>query len=206
VFTHDSVYLGEDGPTHQPVEHFWALRTIPNLDVVRPADAMECCAAWAHALERKHGPTAFALTRQGVPALDRSDDFDPKTMLRGAYILEEAAGEPSAVIVATGSEVHIAVAAKKLLADKGANIRIVSAPCWEAFERQDASYREQVLPKGVKRCTIEVGITLPWRAIAGDDGLCLGHDDFGMSAPWQHIQAEIGLTPEAVADKIAAWL
>jgi transketolase len=206
IFTHDSVYLGEDGPTHQPVEHFWALRTIPNLDLFRPADASECCAAWAHAMGRTDGPTAFALTRQGVPVLERPTDFDSSQMLRGAYVLNDADGPLKAVVVATGSEVHVAVAAKALLGEQGKGLRVVSAPCWDAFERQDAAYRATVLPAGIPRCTFEVGITLPWRAVAGEDGLCIGHDGFGMSAPAGEIQKAIGHDPESVAARIAAWL
>ncbi len=206
VFTHDSLYLGEDGPTHQPVEHLWALRAIPNLDVVRPADALECAAAWAHALGRKHGPTAFALTRQGVPPLCRVDGFDSSLVLRGGYVLDDAAGEPEAVVIATGSEVELAINAKAQLAERGSKLRIVSMPCVDAFERQDLSYRQQVLPAGVRRCSIELGITGPWRGIVGDGGLCIGHDDFGASAPAAVIQEKLGLTPKAVADKLTSWL
>ena len=147
IFTHDSVYVGEDGPTHQPVEHFWALRLIPNLDFVRPADALECAAAWTHALERRNGPTAIALTRQKVANIPRAPGFDPKVMLRGAYTLAEAqGGAPTLVIIATGSEVEIAVGAKAKLEAEGQKVRVVSAPCWEAFEREKPSYQESVLP------------------------------------------------------------
>jgi len=206
VFTHDSVYLGEDGPTHQPVEHYWALRAIPNLDVVRPADALECAAAWTHALARKDGPTAFALTRQTVPNLTRPDGFDPQQILRGAYVLCDSDGAPDAVMLATGSEVHVALEAQQLLAAKGTKLRVVSAPCLEAFGRQDQGYREQVLPPGVRRCSLEVGVTQPWRAFVGLDGLTMGHDDFGHSAPAKDIQEHLGLTPAAVAERVAAWL
>jgi transketolase len=206
VFTHDSVYLGEDGPTHQPVEHYWALRTIPNLDLVRPADAAECAAAWAHALLRRDGPTAFALTRQGLPNLTRPEGFDPESMLKGGYILAESDGDPTAVLVATGSEVSVAVQAKKLLGDSGKGVRVVSMPCLDAFLRQDEAYRSGVLPAGVKRCSIEIGITQPWRSIVGDAGLTLGHDGFGYSAPAETIQEKLGMTPQQVADRVAAWL
>jgi transketolase len=206
VFTHDSVYLGEDGPTHQPVEHYWALRAIPNLDFVRPADALECAAAWVHALERKHGPTAIALSRQNVPVLARAEGFDPRLMLRGAYVLDDAAGaDPAAVVIATGSEVAAAVEAKKLLGGEGARLRIVSAPCWDAFLREDDAYRQSVLPSGVPRAVVEIGVSHPWRAVVGETGLVIGLDRFGASAPWETIREELGHTPRAVADKIAAW-
>ena len=206
VFTHDSLYLGEDGPTHQPVEHFWALRVIPGLDLVRPADALECAAAWTHAVSRKDGPCAFALSRQKVPALPRPDGFDPRTILKGAYVISEATAAPSAVVVATGSEVHIALEAKKLLGERGASLRVVSAPCWDAFERQDEAYRSSLLPPGVPRCSVELGITQPWRGVVGDGGLCIGHDGFGVSAPYEVIQSKLGFTAEAVSERIGAWL
>ncbi len=206
IFTHDSLYLGEDGPTHEPVEHFWTLRLIPNLDFIRPADGLECAAAWAHALTRKDGPTAFALTRQKLKTLPRPSGFDPKTILRGAYTVIETGGTPSAVIIATGSEVEVALGAKTVLEAAGKNVRVVSAPCWEAFQRQDAAYRDQVLPPGVKRVVVELGRTDPWRGVVGPDGLVIGWDKFGFSAPAGTIQKELGFTPEAVADKIKKWL
>ncbi|MCA9622878.1 MAG: transketolase, partial [Myxococcales bacterium] len=193
-------------PTHQPVEHFWALRSIPNLDLVRPADAVECAGAWAHALARKDGPTAFALTRQDLPNLSRPEGFDPALMLRGGYVLSPAEGTPQAVIIATGSEVSVAVEAKALLGDRGKGVSVVSMLCLEAFLRQDEAYRHQVLPPGVKRCSFEIGITLPWRSIVGEDGLTIGHDGFGFSAPAEVIQEKIGHTPAQVAETIGAWL
>ena len=205
VYTHDSVYLGEDGPTHQPVEHFWTLRLIPNLDFVRPCDALECAAAWAHALFRKKGPTAMALSRQKLANIPRAAGFDPKVMLRGAYVIADAEGAPTMVIVATGSEVEIAVGAKKLLDAEGERVRVVSALCWDQFEREDAAYREQVLPTGIKRVAIEIGVTAPWRGVVGDGGLVIGHDDFGVSAPDKVIQKEFGFTADAVAAKIKVW-
>lgn len=202
VFTHDSVYLGEDGPTHQPVEHYWALRVIPNLDFVRPCDALECAMAWAHAIERKDGPTAMALSRQKLANIPRPAGFDNAVMRRGAYVIAEAEGAPSLVIVATGSEVEVAVGAKKILDAEGERVRVVSAPCWELFERQDAAYRDAVLPAGVRRAVIEIGVTAPWRGVVGAGGVVIGHDDFGASAPDKRIQKEYGFTPEAVAAKL----
>ena len=204
VFTHDSVYVGEDGPTHQPVEHFWALRIIPHLDFVRPCDALECAMAWAHALQRKDGPTALALTRQKLANIPRAAGFDNRTMLRGAYVLADAEGAPTLVIVATGSEVEVAIGAKKLLDAQGERVRVVSAPCWSLFERQDAAYQESVLLKGVPRVVIEIGVTAPWRGVVGFEGLVIGRDDFGASAPDSVLQREFGFTPEAVAAKIRA--
>jgi len=205
VYTHDSVYLGEDGPTHQPVEHFWALRVIPNLDFVRPCDALECAAAWTHALRRKHGPTALALSRQKLANLPRPAGFDPTSMLRGAYTIAEADGAPTLVIIATGSEVEVAVGAKKLLDAEGERVRVVSAPCLSQFLREDADYRDSVLPRGVPRVSVEIGVSAPWYSVVGDRGLVIGHDDFGASAPDKDLAKHFGFVPEAVATKIRAW-
>jgi len=205
VFTHDSVFLGEDGPTHQPIEQLASLRLIPNLDVVRPADAMECAAAWTHALTRRHGPTLIALSRQKVPALERAADFDPKVMFDGAYVLADAK-DPEITIVATGSEVHVAVDAKKKLEAKGKRVRVVSAPCWEAFLRKPKDAQRAVLGKGAKIVTVEAGRTLGWSGALGGDGLHIGIDRFGASAPWEKIAEELGFTGDAVAARISAEL
>ncbi|HVY46787.1 MAG TPA: transketolase [Minicystis sp.] len=205
VFTHDSVYLGEDGPTHQPVEHFWALRLIPNLDFVRPCDALECAAAWAHALRRKNGPTAIALTRQKLANLPRPAGFDAKSMLRGAYVIADAES-PTFAIVATGSEVEIAIGAKKVLEAQGQErVRVVSMPCWNAFEREDDAYKESVLPRALPKAAIEIGVTAPWHGVVGERGLVIGLDHFGHSAPDKDIQRELGFTPDAVATTLRAW-
>jgi transketolase len=205
VFTHDSLYLGEDGPTHQPVEQLWALRLIPNVDVVRPADARECAAAWTHALERSEGPTVLSLTRQNVPVLARPEGFDDALMLRGGYVLSDDES-PTVVLVATGAEVSLAAAAKPLLEARGERVRVVSMPCVEAFGRQDANYREAVLPAELPKVAIELGVTTPWRAIVGQDGLCIGHDAFGASAPAKVIAEQLGFVPEAVAATVRAYL
>jgi transketolase len=205
VFTHDSVYLGEDGPTHQPVEHFWALRLIPNVDLWRPADGPECAAAWAHALERRDGPTVMALSRQNLPLVPRGEGFDPQVMRRGAYVAADCEGTPTLVAIATGSEVGVALEAKRLLDGRGERVRVVSAPCLEQFARQDDAYRAAVLPPGVPRVAIEIGVTAPWRALVGDTGLVIGHDAFGASAPAKVLQKELGFVPEAVAATIRAW-
>jgi transketolase len=207
VFTHDSVYLGEDGPTHQPVEHYWALRVIPNLDFVRPCDALECAAAWVHALGRRRGPTAIALTRQKVPNIARAEGFDPQSMLRGAYVIAEApGGAPTVVVIATGSEVSLAIEAKGLLESGGERVRVVSGLCWSQFERQDAAYRESILPRGVPRVAIEIGVTAPWRGVVGESGLVIGCDHFGASAPDKDIAKAFGFTKEHVAEKVQALL
>jgi transketolase len=207
IYTHDSVFLGEDGPTHQPIEHYWAMRLIPNLYFVRPADALEVAAAWTIALTRRHGPTAFALTRQKVPTIKRDPGFDPKDILRGAYIAQEAAGgRPDVVLMATGSEVGLALGAKERLEKDGKRARVVSMPCLEAFEAQDAAYREKVLPKGVRRVSIEIGRSEPWRAWVGDDGLAIGLDRYGASAPDKVLAQKLGFTVDGVMEKIKAWL
>jgi transketolase len=201
VFTHDSVFLGEDGPTHQPIEQLWALRLIPNVHVVRPADAVECAAAWAHALERRNGPTVLVLSRQNLPVLERPAGFDPRRILDGAYVLSDAANA-DLVLIATGSEVELALAAKKLLESKGRRVRVVSAPCLEAFEALSASAREAVLGKGIRRVSIEAGRTPPWRSIVGEGGLTIGIDRFGASAPQAALAEHLGLTAEQVAARI----
>lgn len=206
VFTHDSVYLGEDGPTHQPVEHFAALRAIPNVDLVRPCDALECAMAWAHAIEREGGPTVLALSRQKLANIPRPDGFDNQLMRRGAYIIADAVGQLTMVLIATGSEVEVAIGVKKILEAEGERVRVVSAPCWSLFERQDAAYRDGVLPRGVRRVAIEIGVSLSWQGVVGEGGVVIGHDAFGASAPDKVLQKEFGFTPEAVAQRIRAAL
>ncbi|HLV68494.1 MAG TPA: transketolase, partial [Polyangiaceae bacterium] len=186
VFTHDSVFLGEDGPTHQPIEHLWALRLIPNVDVVRPADGLECAAAWAYAIARHDGPTVLALSRQKVPALERPADFDPKVMLEGAYVLADTPS-PELTLIATGSEVHVALEARKVLEARGRRARVVSAPCWEAFQRLPADRQRAVLGENTRLVTLEAGRTLPWGAITGSGGIQIGIDRFGASAPAERI-------------------
>jgi transketolase len=206
IYTHDSVFLGEDGPTHQSIEQLWALRLIPHLYVVRPADALECAASWAIAMARRDGPTAFALSRQTLPKIARDASFDAKDALRGAYVAQEAAGgKPDAIIVATGSELQLAVGAKAKLESEGKRVRVVSAFCLEAFAKQDASYQEKVLPRGVRKVSIEAGRTPPWRAIVGEEGLTIGIDHYGASAPYKVLAQKFGLTVDAVTEQIRAW-
>jgi transketolase len=205
VYSHDSVFVGEDGPTHQPIEQLWTLRLVPNLDVFRPADSLECAAAWAHALRRRRGPTVLSLTRQKVPSIERPPGFDPRVILDGAYVLSDTPS-PDLVLIATGSEVHVALEAKKILEQRGKRVRVVSAPCLEAFERLPIERQRAVLGEGIRRVTLEVGSSRPWRALAGPDGICLGVDHFGSSAPWQRIAEELGFTGEKVAAAILAAL
>ncbi|MGE5284275.1 MAG: transketolase [Actinomycetota bacterium] len=208
VFTHDSVGVGEDGPTHQPVEHLASLRAMPNLHVVRPADANETAAAWRMALERTAGPTALVLTRQKLPVLPPSSVFRDGDVYRGAYVLEDAGdGRPDVLLIATGSEVSVALAAGKLLAEEGVAARVVSMPCWERFEEQEAEYREAVLPPSVSaRVSVEAGATFGWERYVGDHGASVGIDRFGASAPAERIFRELGITPEAVRDRAKSVL
>ena len=205
VFTHDSVALGEDGPTHQPIEQLIGLRAVPNLVVIRPADATETAEAWKAALERRDGPTALVLTRQGMPVLDRTAYASAAGLQRGGYVLREAPGDPQAILIATGSEVQIALDAAKLLDDRDVAARVVSLPSWEIFDAQPASYRESVLPRGVRaRVSVEAAGTLGWERYVGLDGASVGVDRFGASASYKRIYQELGLTPEHVADEAEA--
>lgn len=208
VLTHDSVGLGEDGPTHQPVEHLASLRAMPNLHVVRPADANETAAAWRAALERTQGPTAIVLTRQKIPVLPPEGVLRDDGVGRGAYVLSEAeGGRPDVLLLASGSEVHVALAAKTLLSAEGVAARVVSMPCWERFEEQEAGYRESVLPPSVPaRVSVEAGSTFGWERYVGDRGASVGIDRFGASAPAERIFRELGITPEAVRDRAKSVL
>jgi transketolase len=202
VWTHDSIGLGEDGPTHQPVEHLWALRAIPGLDVVRPGDANETVVAWRTILGHGDRPAGLCLTRQNVPVLDRSRDLaGAEGTARGGYVLAEAAGgEPAVILIATGSEVQIALEARELLAQEGIAARVVSMPCVEWFTAQEAAYQEEVLPARVRaRVSVEAGIALGWRAFVGDAGECISLEHFGASADYRVLYEEFGITAERVA-------
>ena len=210
VWTHDSVAVGEDGPTHQPVEHFMALRAIPHLWVVRPCDANETTAAWKVALEREDGPVALLLSRQDLPVLDRDETASADGLERGAYVLWEAPsgnGEPDLVLVATGSEVWMALEAAKSLAEQGVGARVVSMPCWELFEAEPQEYRDEVLPPDVKaRLAVEAGSSLGWWRWVGDHGDVVGLDRFGASAPGATVLAELGFSADAIASRALALL
>ena len=202
VYTHDSIGLGEDGPTHQPVEHVASLRMIPNLDVWRPADMVETAAAWIAAIERRDGPTALVLTRQGVPHQPRESD-QVRAIRRGGYVLRDADGQPDAVIIATGSEVGVAVEAAEALTGEGLAVRVVSMPNPERFMRQDAEWREAVLPASVTaRVAVEAGVTHYWQAMVGARGRVIGIDTFGASAPAPDLFVHFGLTGEHVAQAV----
>ncbi|MFO7537003.1 MAG: transketolase [Chloroflexota bacterium] len=199
VFTHDSIGLGEDGPTHQPIEQLMSLRAIPNLTVLRPADANETAVAWQAAVENKSGPTALILTRQGVPTLDRSHFASADGVRRGAYVLSDA-DRPQVLLLATGSEVHIALEAQQLLAEKSVSARVVSMPSWELFAAQPAEYRQQILPSTITaRVAVEAGTPLGWERYVGLNGPVVGLNRFGASAPYQRVYKELGLTGTAVA-------
>ena len=200
VWTHDSIGLGEDGPTHQPIEHLAALRAIPGLDVVRPADATETAIAWRTAIEHTDRPTAMVLTRQNLPVIDRSVYATAEGVSRGGYVLAEAGeGSPRVILVATGSEVPIALDARERLEAEGTPTRVVSMPCREWFDAQEASYRQEVLPPNVRaRVSIEAATPFGWREVVGDDGESLGLDHFGASAPYQILYEQFGLTAERV--------
>ena len=206
VFTHDSIGVGEDGPTHQPVEHLVALRAIPNVLVVRPADANEVAMAWRLALQRTDGPTAIILSRQNVPTLDRSGLGAAEGVLRGGYILRDAESA-QALIIATGSEVGVALAAADQLEAEGIAVRVVSMPCRELFDQQEAGYREKVLPSSIPvRVAIEAGRSLGWERYVGCEGTIIGVDRFGASAPFQRIYAEFGLTAERIVAAVKQHL
>ncbi len=214
VFTHDSVGLGEDGPTHQPVEHLMSLRAIPNLTVIRPADATETAAAWQAALERRGSPTALALSRQNLPVLDTALNLESPNCLfpsegaaKGAYVLWESASSshddgPQVIIIATGSEVHIALEAVRTLQDEGISARLVSMPSWELFEEQSKEYRDAVLPPGQRaRLSIEAGATSGWARYVGLDGASIGMSTFGASAPGSVVLEQFGFTALRVAEE-----
>ncbi len=198
VFTHDSIGLGGDGPTHQPVETLMSLRALPNLVVIRPADGNETTQAWRLALERTEGPTALALTRQGVPHLDVPEG----SVARGAYVLSEAeGGDPEVVLIGTGSEVSVCLAAQERLAQEGVRARVVSMPSFELFAAQEEAYRKRVLPPSLRaRVAVEAGATLGWERFVGDAGAIVGLDRFGASAPGDEVLRQYGFTPERVAE------
>jgi transketolase len=199
VYTHDSFFLGEDGPTHQPIEHLASLRAMPNLWVVRPASAAETAEAWEMALERREGPTCLILTRQNVPEFER----EAGAARRGAYIARPGS---DAVIVATGSEVGLALEAAAILSGRRVELRVVSMPCWEAFFEQDEAYRASVLGGGIPIVSLEAGSTFGWERIVGPGGLAIGIDHFGASAPAEVLAESFGFTAEQVAARIADWL
>lgn len=204
VFTHDSIGLGEDGPTHQPVEHLAALRAIPNLTVLRPCDANETVEAWRFALEQKDGPVVLALTRQSVPVLDREAFASADGLHRGAYVLSPADEDedPDVILMGTGSEVHLAIEAARTFKEKGISARVVSMPSWELFDRQPEAYQSRVLPAAVKaRVAVEAGITQGWHRYLGEKGEFVGIDHFGASAPYKTLYEKFGITADRIVEK-----
>ena len=205
VFTHDSIGLGEDGPTHQPIEHAASLRLVPNLDVWRPCDTLETTLAWAAALERRTGPSALLLTRQNVPFVKR-DAAAIAAIRSGGYVLSEAKGTPRAILIATGSEVSIALAAQIMLAGQGVQVRVVSMPSTSVFDRQPDSYRNSILIPKIPRVAVEAGVTDYWRKYVGLEGAVVGIDRFGESAPAPDLFKHFGFTPENVAEVVQSAL
>jgi transketolase len=206
IFTHDSFFVGEDGPTHQPIEHVASLRLIPNVQVIRPADGVETAMMWVSALQHTTGPTAMILTRQKLPVIARSAEFNPADVLKGGYVVSTPQGAADVVIMASGSEVHVAAEAAVMLAEKGIKARIVSVPCLEQFMVQPQSYRDTVLPAGVPRVAFEAGRSESWGRLIGCDGLFIGIEHFGASAPDKVLAEQFGFTAPQVAEKIKLYL
>jgi transketolase len=200
IFTHDSIGLGEDGPTHQPIEQIAGLRSVPGLRVIRPADATETVLAWKEALVNAGGPVALIFTRQKLPVIDRKKYASAEGLRRGAYVLADPEdSKPQVILIGTGSEVHIALGAYEALAERGIKARVVSMPSWEIFEAQDPGYKQEVLPREVKaRLAVEAASPMGWHRYVGADGLVIGMDGFGASAPYKTIYEKLGFTVENV--------
>lgn len=203
VFTHDSIGVGEDGPTHQPVEQIASLRAIPNLTVIRPGDANEVTQAWKMALERTSGPTALVLTRQALPTLDRSIYAPAEGLCKGAYVLADLGqGEPELILMASGSEVNLIVEAGEKLAQGGINVRLVSFPSWELFADQPESYHHEVLPRNLRaRLAVEAGVGQGWDRWVGFDGDIVAMTGFGGSAPYKQLYQHFGITVERILER-----
>ena len=206
VFTHDSIAVGEDGPTHQPVEHAMSLRVIPNLCVIRPADALETAMAWQTACLNQHKPTALLLSRQKLPVLHKYAAVIHDNAGKGAYVLDACQGEAKAVIIATGSEVHLALEAQAKLAEEGICVSVVSMPSWDMFEMQSEEYKKSVLPEGLPKVAVEAGVTLGWSRYTGSEENVIGINKFGASAPGGTVMKEYGFTAENVAAKVKSLL
>lgn len=206
VFTHDSIAVGEDGPTHQPVEHAMSLRVIPNLCVIRPADALETAMAWQTACLNQHKPTALLLSRQKLPVLHKYTAVIHENAGKGAYVLDAGQGEAKAVIIATGSEVHLALEAQAKLAEEGICVSVISMPSWDMFEMQNEEYKKSVLPEGLPKVAVEAGVTLGWSRYTGSEDNVIGINKFGASAPGGTVMKEYGFTAENVAAKVKSLL
>jgi len=206
VFTHDSIFVGEDGPTHQPVEHLAVSRAIPNLNVIRPCDAEETVEAWISAISREDGPTLLALSRQNLPVIEKTGKYSARDLAKGAYIIHDY-DAPDLVILSTGSEIHLSIdAAEKLFAEKGIRARVVSMPCWELFDKQSESYKKVILGTGHKKVVVEAGIRMGWEKYAGENGLFITIDEFGRSAPESDIADYFGFTVNKIFDRIVEYM
>jgi len=206
VFTHDSIGVGEDGPTHQPVEQLAGLRSIPGLTVIRPCDANEVVYAWKYAISEKNGPVALIFTRQKVPIIDRKKFSSAEGLLKGAYILKKEKEKLDVILIATGSEVHVAIDAAEILEKKGLGVRIVSMPSWEIFEKQDEEYKKEVLPDDVPKVAIEAAYPMGWERYVGCKGMIIGVERFGKSAPYKVLFEKFGFTGEKVAKRVEEFL
>lgn len=206
IFTHDSIFLGEDGPTHQPIEHLMSARLVPNLSLIRPADATETAEAWKVAISQREKPVILALSRQALPVLDRNSYPPASNLAYGAYTIWQSSSDPEIIVLATGSELHIAIDGAKQAAEKGIPVRVVSMPSWDLFELQSESYKESVLPARIgKRISVEAGVTLGWERYIGSKGISLGIDHYGASAPGSVLGKEFGLTSEAVLNAVLSF-
>lgn len=207
IFTHDSIGLGEDGTTHQPVEQLIGLRSVPNVTVIRPADANETVQAWRIALEHTDGPVALILTRQGIPVIDQEKYTKANALEKGAYILSEPEKAPQLILIGTGSEVQLVIAAQQKLKEQNIAARVVSMPSWELFEKQDAAYKEKIFPKALrKRLAVEAGSPIGWLKYVTDEGGIIGINQFGESAPGEEVMKEYGFTVENVVNRAKALL
>jgi transketolase len=205
IFSHDSIGLGEDGPTHQPIEHIVGMRAVPNLTVIRPADSLETMQAWDYAINESGRPTALILSRQNLPQIQRDSQVQENNISKGAYIVHQSELDidPDVILIATGSEVHVAVESAIELRDNGINIRVVSMPSWEIFDAQEIRYRDLILPPNIKkRISVEAGSTLGWSKYVGLDGVSIGIDEFGASAPGNKILFEFGFHSKYIISKI----
>jgi len=203
IFSHDSIGVGEDGPTHQPIEQLASLRSIPGLTVIRPCDANEVVEAWRYAIGKKDGPVALILTRQTVPVIDRKGLSPATGLKKGAYVLKEAGKRMEVVLIATGSEVYPALGAAGILENKGIGTRVVSMPSWEIFDAQPEEYKKQIIPEDVKlKAAVEAGVSTGWHKYVGCDGEVIGIDRFGASAPYKVLFEKFGFTPEAIAERV----
>jgi transketolase len=207
IYTHESIGMGEDGTTHQPVEQLIGLRSVPNLTVIRPADANETAQAWRVALEHSGGPVALILTRQNVPTIDQEKYAKARNLEKGAYILSDCKGEPKVILMGSGSEVHLLLEAQEKLKSESIDVRVVSFPSWKLFDAQNPTYKEQVLPKKIrKRLAVEAGSPIGWCKYVTDDGDVIGVNKFGESAPGEQVMKEYGFSVENVIAKTKALL